>query len=296
MNKSKKVYFKDAPSFVAKVINHKKNSTDILMLKEMYSLRKEYFSREEEEAKVIMDTYMYLLINVTNSLSELIVDKSIYLLTNKKINKEKVKQIINEFILIDQEVNLEKIIETSFKLSKLIKKSKYQYIYLLMLINFLLIHYEFNQIKYLESDFKYLDKYIKEYQKNNKNNLIEFIEYKEKNSRVLPDNYYSNLKEIKLEEIVNYIESNKERYIKKYYIDSLAIFGSFAKGKARIDSDIDLIIKLKNNVSILTRQRIKEDIQQELYLKFDRLCDVYIIRKEFTDKEVKIFKDNIKII
>ncbi len=296
MNKSKKVYFKDVPSFVAKVINHKKNSTNILMLKEMYSLRKEYFSREEEEAKAIMDTYMYLLINVTNSLSELIVDKSIYLLTNKKVNKEKVKQIINEFILIDQEVNLEKIIETSFKLSKLIKKSKYQYIYLLMLINFLLIHYEFNQIKYLENDFKYLDKYIKEYQKNNKNNLIEFIEYKEKNSRVLPDNYYSNLKEIKLEEIVNYIESNKERYIKKYYIDYLAIFGSFAKGKARIDSDIDLIIKLKNNVSILTRQRIKEDIQQEVYLKFDRLCDVYIIRKEFTDKEVKIFKDNIKII
>ena len=41
MNKSKKVYFKDVPSFVAKVINHKKNSTDILMLKEFLNCNKD---------------------------------------------------------------------------------------------------------------------------------------------------------------------------------------------------------------------------------------------------------------
>ncbi len=47
-------------------------------------------------------------------------------------------------------------------------------------------------------------------------------------------------------EIINYLKKNKEEFEKKYNIEKIALFGSFARNEASEDSDIDLIYSLKD--------------------------------------------------
>ena len=165
----KKVYYKEIPAFITKIINHIGYQLQIFQVKDMFNLNYEVFSKEEEKVKDYLDTYIYLLNNSSNIISLKIISKSIYLLNNQRIKKERIEKIISNFISIKQEVNVMKIIDVSYQLSRLIRNKKDQYIYFLMLINYLLIHYEFKLVKYYDQDFVILDQIIKEYEKGNKN-------------------------------------------------------------------------------------------------------------------------------
>ncbi len=52
------------------------------------------------------------------------------------------------------------------------------------------------------------------------------------------------------EKILNYLKANKNEFIQKYGIEKLALFGSFARGENRKDSDIDIIYSLKDGVKM----------------------------------------------
>ena len=151
-------------------------------------------------------------------------------------------------------------------------------------------------IKIMPNEFKEYDKARKEYLNGNLKPLEDFISYKEATSRKVPENYYQNLKEVKLLDIIEFILENKEKLTTKYRIKDLSIFGSFVKGKDRIDSDIDLIIKFEKYTSILESIKYKEQIEQMIFEKFNRFCDVHIEREKIDIDKIKIFKDNIKII
>ena len=85
-------------------------------------------------------------------------------------------------------------------------------------------------------------------------------------------------------------------FIKKYRIDSLAIFGSFAKGKERLDSDIDIMIRFEDFVPLLKRNQYVKEIEDKLFNKFNRFSDIHVENEIMSEQEIKIFKDNIKVI
>lgn len=292
----KKVYYKEIPAFITKIINHIGYQLQIFQVKDMFNLNYEVFSKEEEKVKDYLDTYIYLLNNSSNIISLKIISKSIYLLNNQRIKKERIEKIISNFISIKQEVNVMKIIDVSYQLSRLIRNKKDQYIYFLMLINYLLIHYEFKLVKYYDQDFVILDQIIKEYEKGNKNLLERYITYKQELSRTLEEGYYQNLKKISLDEIIEYIKTNEEIFKEKYQVESLAIFGSFVKGKERLDSDIDLLIRFKPFLPLLRRNCYLQEIQELVKYKFNRFCDIHVESDILSEHEIKIFKENIKII
>ena len=291
-----KIYFKEIPSFITKISNHIGYQVQIFQVKDMYNGDYECFSSEEDRVKSYLDCYIFLLNNVPNVICKSIVEKAIFIMSQKRVNKSKLEEVISEFISIKEERNIKKIINISFNLSSLIRNNKDKYIFRLMIMNYLLLHYHYKAIKYYRGDFQILDQYLKEYSNGNKENLENYIINKEVESKELSEDYYKNLKEVTLEEIVEFIKINKEEFIKKYRIDSLAIFGSFAKGKERLDSDIDIMIRFEDFVPLLKRNQYIKEIEDKLFNKFNRFSDIHVENEIMSEQEIKIFKDNIKVI
>ena len=295
MNNQKKVYFKEIPSFITTISNHLGYQIQILQVKDMFSLNYEVYSKEEEKVKDYLDTYFFLLNNSCNAINERIINKSLFLLTNKRVNKEKIEKILTNFYSIEEEINISKIIKLSFETSNLAKNKKDKYIYFLMLINYLLVRYNFKAIKYFKEDLSTLDEVIDKYKANEKDLLETYITLKESLSKNLDEDYYKNLRKVSLKDITSYLYENKEILQKKYQVESLAIFGSFAKEKERLDSDIDLIVRFERFIPLLKRNRYKEEIQEMIYQKFNRFSDIHIESELINENNIKTFKDNIKI-
>ena len=295
MNNQKKVYFKEIPSFITTISNHLGYQIQILQVKDMFSLNYEVYSKEEEKVKDYLDTYFFLLNNSCNAINERIINKSLFLLTNKRVNQEKVKTILTKFYSIKEEINISKIIKLSFETSNLVKNKKDKYIYFLMLINYLLLHYNFKAIKYFSDDFSTLDEVINKYKENEKELLETYITLKEAMSKNLDEDYYKNLRKVSLKDITSYLYENKEILQKKYQVESLAIFGSFVKDKERLDSDIDLIVRFERFVPLLKRNRYKEEIQEMIFQKFNRFSDIHIESELINENNIKTFKDKLKI-
>ena len=291
-----KIYFKEIPAFITKISNHIGYQVQIFQVKDMYNGDYECFSSEEDRVKSYLDCYIFLLNNVPNVICKSIVEKAIFIMSQKRVNKSKLEEVISEFISIKEERNIKKIINISFNLSSLIRNNKDKYIFRLMIMNYLLLHYHYKAIKYYRGDFQILDQYLKEYSNGNKENLENYIINKEVESKELSEDYYKNLKEVTLEEIVEFIKINQEEFIKKYRIDSLAIFGSFAKGKERLDSDIDIMIRFEDFVPLLKRNQYVKEIEDKLFNKFNRFSDIHVENEIMSEQEIKIFKDNIKVI
>ena len=81
------------------------------------------------------------------------------------------------------------------------------------------------------------------------------------------------------ESILNYIKANKKILQEQYAVEKIALFGSFARNEQTSNSDIDLLVTLRENTPDIygTKQRLRElfgmhfncniDIASEKYLK-----------------------------
>ncbi len=62
--------------------------------------------------------------------------------------------------------------------------------------------------------------------------------------------------------ILSTLKEYKKKYAKQYGIEEIGLFGSYARGEAKEESDVDVFLKLKHsNLFLLSRIRIElEDI------------------------------------
>jgi len=59
-------------------------------------------------------------------------------------------------------------------------------------------------------------------------------------------------------QILSTLRAYKKKYAKQYGIDEIGLFGSYARGEANEDSDVDIFLKLKHsNLFLLSRIRIE---------------------------------------
>lgn len=68
----------------------------------------------------------------------------------------------------------------------------------------------------------------------------------------------------------------------KYGIESLALFGSFARNEQTADSDIDILVKLKAP-SLYLYAGLKNDLESILCRKVDIISEKSILRQEFKE-------------
>ena len=69
------------------------------------------------------------------------------------------------------------------------------------------------------------------------------------------------------ETILNYLKKHKQDFQEKYEIESIGLFGSYARDEAHKDSDIDIFVKMKPN--FLKLMGLKQQIEDDLRKKVD---------------------------
>ena len=71
------------------------------------------------------------------------------------------------------------------------------------------------------------------------------------------------------EDILEYLMKHKKEFQQKYNIERIGLFGSYARGEAKEDSDIDIFVKMPPNLFNIVA--IKEQIEADLHKKVDVL-------------------------
>jgi predicted nucleotidyltransferase len=76
-----------------------------------------------------------------------------------------------------------------------------------------------------------------------------------------------------LNEIIKTLNEHKEELKNKYKIKEIKIFGSYAKGKQKETSDIDLIVDFEDYPTFIEFLRIQEELENLLGVKVDLLTE-----------------------
>jgi len=96
---------------------------------------------------------------------------------------------------------------------------------------------------------------------------------------------------MKKEQVLEYLKDHKDEFSKKYQINKLALFGSFAKDTNRQDSDIDIAIDTK-----LSDYFLLYDFKEELEKAFGTKVDIIRLREKMNPSLKKqILKDGIYV-
>ena len=61
--------------------------------------------------------------------------------------------------------------------------------------------------------------------------------------------------------------------LEQYGVRSAAIFGSYARGDQRPDSDLDLLVEFRSPMGLLTLVRIERELSEALGIKVDLLTE-----------------------
>lgn len=72
---------------------------------------------------------------------------------------------------------------------------------------------------------------------------------------------------------VEELEQKTVNYLQQYDPLSIGIFGSYARGDARPDSDLDLLVEFKEPKSLFALIRIERELSEALGIKADLLTE-----------------------
>ena len=115
-------------------------------------------------------------------------------------------------------------------------------------------------------DYESLESEIEEYLKENNQVLEDFFKEIILKSKLQTIKFNNELKPISLEDIKNVFTNDKEKFIEKYHIKNIYLFGSFAKEIERLDSDIDLLVRFNEGNSYERKKEIMEYLNSNLSL------------------------------
>ena len=98
---------------------------------------------------------------------------------------------------------------------------------------------------------------------------------------------------INTQEILTYLNTNKELFYKQFNINKIGVFGSFARNEQTDNSDIDIIIEMPRGTEDIfeKKQELKQILKSQFHREID-ICRERAIKPLF--KEI-ILKDAIYV-
>ena len=82
--------------------------------------------------------------------------------------------------------------------------------------------------------------------------------------------------------IINYLTEHKEQFKKDFGITKIGLFGSYARNEAKNDSDIDILIELKKDLTdIYEKKSLLKEIMEKA---FNKKVDIYLIEEKLNKK------------
>ncbi len=93
------------------------------------------------------------------------------------------------------------------------------------------------------------------------------------------------------EDIINFLQINKKVFLNKYKISNMTLFGSYARGENREDSDIDIAIETP-----LSDYFLLYDFKEELEKHFHQKVDIVRLREKMNQSlKKRIIQDGIYV-
>ena len=148
----------------------------------------------------------------------------------------------------------------------------------------------FNQVKYIS---KFNKKNYKMYQfrvKKNDKELIDYLDKKENRNNYILSliNEDINKKVYSLKEIKRIIKP----ILNKYGISDIYLFGSYARGEAKSNSDIDIYCDKGNIKTLIDQGELEEELENALNKEVDIIFTTSILDEYFKEQ---IKADMIKL-
>ena len=250
---------------------------------DLYELFKDYY-----------DAYYYLISNHKRDFTRELLNKFFYILHAKLPDEAMIVRLVtkNHFNIISDRIDdIIKFHLEAYKEMVEIKEFDRTLISL-MFLNYGLLKLNMPTIKVLKRDFeKYLklrDRYYLDCDKS----IFSFIYEIIINNKYQDKSYYKNLKELKVEDLINVLKKDKE-FLQSKGIKSLFLFGSFAKGVSRIDSDIDLLFTFNQDKTSIEKENTINFLKEYYFNKFKRFIDFSEISDYLSDefiKEINVIK------
>lgn len=231
------------------------------------------FSNNDLKIKRLINSYVYISMNVSRPINNELIAQIFYLLNNEIVD-----------------VNLsEKIIEMYYQ-----NRDQSIY-YIASLIHLFII----NNIKLRNNEFAFLISSLI-FLKHNKRMIVLYDVYREKYEKIIINNNLSklilflyqvekkfpqkNLKKISFNDIVCVIKKNKKSIISRFNVLKLYLFGSFAKRTNNENSDIDFLVILDEN--LINIERLEQISLLKEYLSKLFECSVDVLDFTFALKEL----------
>lgn len=252
---------------------------------------REALNNTEEKLKCYYDAYMYLLNNSKTIFTNSLIKKFFYILKESVIDEAISNKIINSYFYLNEEPIIEKAIHFHFK----VKDILYNYdeldkmIIPIMFLNYVLVKNDKPTFRFSLSEVKMFDNLKDEKE------IFLFIYNKITNSKYYEKSYFENLKPLSTSDIYNAFKQDEELLKNDYHLKGMILYGSFSKGEARIDSDIDLFVRINDDLLVEEKIKIIEALKTKYKEIFKRNVDIEEISNYLSDSLLKEI-NKIKII
>jgi predicted nucleotidyltransferase len=80
--------------------------------------------------------------------------------------------------------------------------------------------------------------------------------------------------------------------LKEFHPERIGIFGSFAREENKPESDMDILVKFKNGITLLQLIKLENDLSEKLGIKVDLVTEGAITNKKLK----KSIQKDLKII
>lgn len=138
-----------------------------------------------------------------------------------------------------------------------------------MFFNYILVKENIPCIYPIRTDLENYEKYKDDVSKLKTllYNIVLFSKFQEKS-------YTRQLKRLTSEDIEVLFKEKQELIQEMYKVEGVFLYGSFARDTARIDSDIDLLVMFKEDISYQQKMQYKEELVKYLTKEFCRYVDI----------------------
>lgn len=247
----------------------------------------------EQTLKNSYDAYFYLLSNNQNIFSSSILKKFFYILKEEEPTADLITRLTDLFFKTCVENSLENSIIFSHKAFQTMVElnTEYRFLISLMFLNYSFVKVGIPALVFNETVLKELSEL---YILDSSNNLVCYIAKFIQESKRQDKSYYQNLRKLTFKEIFQTLSDDKV-LLNQFGVKHLYIFGSFAQGTERLDSDIDLLAEFSLDITKESKQKIKDTLKQLYFEKFKRFIDLIEVGPYLSENLLKEINNCTKV-
>lgn len=266
------------PKFNNKILNTRKQRFSFIKL---YIIRKYEIDLDVKRMKEIMYGETKPILDYEKE------SLSLFNLYTHLLETKLFTTFLNKIGIDNIEIDSSNIINTVFALY-----NKIDLIYVFMIMNYLLIC---NNLPIINPYKNRYNEFIESLNNNDYSLLRDLVIDILDNTNILDIDYYDKCLETSKELIIDFINENKDLIKEEGRINNIYLFGSYALGKIRYDSDIDILVITKDDLTY------EEKVEGVLFIKkliegrFRRIVDIHETTKELLERDNNRLEGRIKI-